>query len=173
MTCRKPDKACKTPGEEVTLGFDLTWFCARTWSAGSAVDPAVAVRPLPLAMGGTVGETGYEYTTTLGGFSGSEEPAWPSTGSVTDGSVTWTAQAMSNASLVRAISSVTWSVEAGTVTLDNDAMVNTGGQQKIATQILGGSNGERALVRAHVTYSDGDERDYDILVDVKEPRQIT
>lgn len=82
----------KDPAEERTIAVDLLALCAKFWEPSKPYSAASTVRP--------TSSTGFEYVATAG-TSGSKEPRWPTVAgqTVIDGSVTWTAQAASTASL--------------------------------------------------------------------------
>ena len=156
MACRITKTVCKTESETKPWGFDYAgydadagrWgFLARVWTPGTAFDSGVAVRPsLP---------TGLQYSSS-GGHSGANEPRWPTAlgGTVTDGSITWTAEAIDNDSLRATITDSDWTAEMG-ITVDNDATTNTNGLQIVSAQVSGGTSGETYLVSNVVTLSDG------------------
>ena len=156
MACRILKSVCKTEAETKPWGFDYagfdaeagTWgFLARVWAPGAAYDSGVCVRPSS--------PTGFQYSAS-GGHSGANEPRWPKVvgGTVTDGSITWTAEAIGNDSLLATIASSAWSADAG-VTADDDALVNTNGLQVVSIQVSGGTSGQVYEVSNVVTLSDG------------------
>ncbi len=157
MACRITKTVCKTEAETKAWGFDYAgynaetgaWgFLARVWAAGGVYADDVCVRPsLP---------TGLQYRSG-GGNAGSTEPRWPRTvgGTVTDGTITWTAEAISNDSLLATISSSAWAESDIAITLDDETLVNTNGQQVAAVMVAGGAVGETYEVSNSVTLSDG------------------
>lgn len=80
-------------GEVVLYEHDRTDSLVRRWSPGRTVALGFKVRPLRA--------TGLQYTSTAG-TTGQNEPKWPtvSGGTVVDGTVTWTAEAVADSSLV-------------------------------------------------------------------------
>jgi hypothetical protein len=157
MACRVLQKVCKTESEVKRYGFDYagydaesgSWgFLVRTWSPGTVFPSPIKVRPsLP---------TGLQYS-SAGGQSGQTEPRWPGTvgGTVTDGSVTWTAEAISNDSLKATIVTSAWATDDSGITADNGALTNTNGAQIVAVDVSDGTSGQTYFVTNTVTLSDG------------------
>lgn len=157
MSCRVLQKTCKTEGETKRWGFDYggydsesgTWsFLVRTWAPGTQFANELTVRPFGFP-------TGFQYSSS-GGWSGLVEPRWPTTvgGTVTDGSITWTCEAISNDSLNATIATSAWSAEAG-ITVDNDTLTNTEGVQIVTVEVSGGTAGQTFDITNVVTLSDG------------------
>jgi type II secretory pathway pseudopilin PulG len=69
------------PGGTVTDG-EVTWVLIDTWKASTPYTTDKVVKP-------TV-NNGYYYVAASAGTSGTTEPTWPASGTVTDGTVTWT-----------------------------------------------------------------------------------
>jgi hypothetical protein len=78
-------------GDNIQYPIDVTALAVRPWSAGSYIQAGTLMRPTA-AYGGGHG-TGFVYQASATGQTGSTEPTWPTTagGTVTDGSITWTA----------------------------------------------------------------------------------
>lgn len=161
MACTVVAELCKRTDERKFRGIDLTGFCSRRWIAGAIFGSGVAVRPAALDDGGARGPTGWEYVTQGAGQAGKSEPKWPSgTGAtVQDGSLTWVAQAISNASFERTIGS-SGDVELNApdgYTAEAGPFQNTNGKQQIGVFTSGGTDGdEDQLVVAHVTFAEAD-----------------
>lgn len=156
MACRITRKACKTANETQQWAFDYagydqdsgSWgFLVRVWSPGTVFAADVVVRPTY--------PTGFEYVATAG-QTGQTEPRWPTTvaGTVTDGSVTWTAQEISNDSLTTTIDSSAWSADTG-INVDNDSLETGNGKQMTSAHISGGAIGEIYDVANVITLADG------------------
>lgn len=168
MSCRIVKKVCKTEDETKRWSFDYAgfnqesgeWgFLARVWSPGMISAADLTIRPsLP---------TGYEYVSS-GGQSGQTEPRWPKTlgGTVVDGSVTWTAQAISNDSLVTFISVSEWGADTG-ITADSETLVATDGVQVTTIFVSGGTAGELYDVSNVVTLDDGSVEESVLRVSVE------
>lgn len=89
------------------LPFCIDWEDAlpvRWPGAGRSVTGAI-VRPTRA--------TGLQYQCTTPGYTGDNEPSWPTTAgqSITDGTAVWTAQAISASSLVATISASAWAMQ--------------------------------------------------------------
>jgi hypothetical protein len=157
MTCRILQKVCKTDAEVKRYGFDYVrdpqtgelGFLANGWRPGQ-IYPADAV-VLP-----TISRNGLQYVSS-GGQSGTREPSWPQLAGdeVTDGSVTWTAETISNDSCTATIVDSTWSADDSSITIDDELLVNTGGVQATSALVGGGVVGLKYVVTNTVTLSDG------------------
>jgi hypothetical protein len=147
MGCRITVTACKTAGEAKPQGFNYTDFLTNRWESGTIYAAGERIRPLTA--------TGFQYSSS-GGQSASEEPSWPTTlgGTVTDGSITWTAQAITNDSLRATISSSAWAASSSDITIAGETSVNTGGSQVVTALISGGTAGRRYEITNTVTLSD-------------------
>lgn len=167
MTCRKIQEECKRSGERKQRGFDLTPFCSNNWNSKTFYAAGDVIRVLGAAAGGEQSFTGFDYTADIDGYSGEFEPAWPTVGSVTDGSLSWTVAPVSNDSLSREITDVDW-IEDGDMTVDDDDVVSTEGRQQIAAYHSGGVDGQKYLVIARVTFDDGSIEDFGIRWTIKD-----
>jgi hypothetical protein len=167
MACRKIQDECKRAGERKQRGFDLTGFSVRNWAAKTFFSQGDVIRVLGAAAGGEQIFTGFDYSASDDGYTGEFEPAWPITGSVVDGAIAWVPVAVSNDSLFRQITDVEW-IEDGDMTVDDDDIVNTEGRQQIAAYHSGGTNGQKYLVIARVTFTDGSIEDFGIRWTIKD-----
>jgi hypothetical protein len=168
MSCRIVAKSCKTAAETKRLGFDYAgfdqdagvWaFLVDSWAPGKVYPNEQTIRPnLP---------TGFQYV-SAGGQSGLTEPRWPTAvgGTVTDGSITWTAEAIGNESLRAAIISSAWSAPVD-ITVDSETVVNTGGAQIVAADVAGGDPGQTYDITNTVTLSDGTVEESVIVLSVE------
>ena len=169
MSCRIVKKVCKTAGETKSWGFDYAgydgdtgkWgFLVRSWAPGAIYGLGESVRPsIP---------TGLQYAASAG-QSGAFEPRWPTTvgGTVADGSVTWTAEAIDNDSLLTTVSASAWSQDDSDVGLANDVLVNTGGSQVATVHVSGGVAGRQYEVTNTITLADGAIEESRLLVSVE------
>jgi hypothetical protein len=167
MTCRKIQEECKRAGERKQRGFDLTAFSANNWAPKTFFSAGDVIRVLGVGAGGEQPFTGFDYTADVDGYTGEFEPAWPATGTVSDGPITWSPVAVSNDSLLRQITGVVW-IEDGDMVVDDDDIVNTEGRQQIAAYHSGGVDGQKYLVIARVTFSDGSVEDFGIRWTIKD-----
>jgi hypothetical protein len=152
-------------GERKPYGFDVTKFCTNYWSPGEVYAVTEVVRPRDVEDGGK-GPTGLQYRVTVAGQCVDREPTWPTTAgeTVVCGTVTFIAEAISNTSLKKTISSSTWSGPA-TITIDDDTTQSSDGEQKTAVFIEATEEFSEAVeVVNHVTFSDGHEEDFAIKV---------
>lgn len=97
-------------GFKDSFGIDWEDELSIRWPApGRSIAAGVVIRP--------TFATGFEYRCSTAGYTGDSEPSWQSgAGSITtDGSVSWTAQAVTNASLVSTVSSSAWAAVTGVV----------------------------------------------------------
>lgn len=113
------------PGEALDYGIEWANWLANRWFAGIPFAAASAIRPRA--------STGFEYSTAAGGMSGSAavpsvEPDWLSLINVgdtlLDGSVIWTKQAISNASLISTVSGSVWTPDSP-VTVSSQTLAGT------------------------------------------------
>lgn len=152
-------------GERKPYGFDLTKFCANYFRPGEVHALTEVVRPREVEDGGK-GPTGLQYRVTTAGQCVDREPVWPTTAAetVVCGTVTFTAEAISNTSLKKTISASTWTGPA-TITIDDEATETSDGEQKTAAFIEATEAfTEPVEVVNHVTFSDGHEEDFAIKV---------
>jgi hypothetical protein len=107
--------------------------------------------------------TGLEYECTQSGVTGGREPVWPKTAglTVTDGSVVWTARAVSTASLRATISSSNWTNSEG---LTLSSMTTN---DLIATVFVsGGTNGQEYEVKNQLALSTGEPKEGVVVLPV-------
>lgn len=164
MACRVVGKDCKLSGENLPIQIDLTDFCESRWNnqRGAGIYRLNdVVRPTE------PNRTGYEYKATQAGQVGVVEPDWPIVigESVTDGSVIWECQAISNASLMKTISTALWDGDGFTVA--GQSIINTDGEQRIKCFITGDQTSGVYLVQAAVTFSDGHVENFGVKVKMK------
>lgn len=138
--CTIVAETCKRAGERRSWSFDWTLAFANRWAANQAYPAATRVRPSSLYK-----QTGYEYESSGGQSSGLFEPSWGKTlGQVNtrdDGSIGWTARALSYDSLAERIDSVTLTAAAG-VTLHPLSLIDQPGKQQTPFEVSGGTAGE-------------------------------
>ena len=148
MACRVVDQACKTEIERKPWTIDYSRFLSRLWAPGTVFAVDIRVRPRS--------PTGFQYVSS-GGQSGGREPRWIDIGlgdDLEDGSITWTAEAIDNESLIATIVSSTWAAEAG-MTVDTDSFINSDGVQSTSVQMVGGTAGTEYDITNTVTLSTG------------------
>jgi hypothetical protein len=152
------EKDCKRASETLLRAFDLTWFAARKWRAGMYVASGTKIRARPLSTGSEQPTTGYQYSAQSAGWTGEDEPAWPTdTTPVADGSTTWVREATAADSLERTIgdpSDVVWNADSP-MTISDEDLDTAGGQLVISALHAGGTAGVRTNSWADVTFSDG------------------
>lgn len=150
--CLEIRKACQRSTARLPYGFSWTREFSRKWEADSPFAASVKIRPLG-------DPTGFQYSSS-GGQSGSEEPAWPTAigETLTDGSITWTAEAVDGDSLADGIASDTWgpSDPVG-LTVDAQAPLVDPGAQLTAAYLSGGTPGEVYEIENTVTSDNGQE----------------
>ena len=106
----------KRSADKVPVQFDWHDYLASQWQPGAGYGFGARVR------GSRLQSTGFEYEATTGGVSGRRRPNFPSLlgATVIDGSVTWTARAISTASLRATILTSAFTTVAG-ITLSNES----------------------------------------------------
>lgn len=132
------------PSAELDYSVEFAGHCARIREP--ATDYALnAVVLAPRS-------TGLQYRATTAGRTGTTEPRYPTTAgqTVTDGSVVWTAEAVSSSSLVRTLSTATWSATSG-LTVGTPTNAGT----KSTVLISGGVDGQDYEVTCVAECSDG------------------
>jgi hypothetical protein len=149
MTCVYTVEKCQKAGENRPYGFDWTVFLANRWRANTPFAVDDRVRPTT-----ELKHTGFEYASSGGQSNGKKEPSWPKTLSATvlDGSIRWTAVAMSTDGLLETIVTSTWTVP-GAVTDTTDAVVNEAGRQATSVFLASATPGEYEIVNEIVTSS--------------------
>jgi len=143
--CLEIRKACQHHEAKLDWPFNWTRQFSRLWLRDYSFDAGVVVRP--------AGDpTGFEYLCTSGGRTGAEEPAWPRVlaGSVTDGSLTWAAQAISFDSLIERIASDSWVHTPTGILVEPVAPVNTAGLQQTAAICSLGAIGDVYIIENEV-----------------------
>lgn len=164
----------KHAGENPQIGFDITPFSTNWWRPGISVTAGYCVRPAPQDLAEALGYTprrgpdGYQYRATIvgGGTVGQtayREPQW-GPDPISDGSVQWLREPISNDSLFRTITApldIEW-IAPDEITVSNKVYVVTGGSLQVAANFAGGEEGEAYRIIARVPYSDGSIHDYAI-----------
>lgn len=155
-------KVCQDEDERLDYGFNWTREFSRRWKADFAFDTGITIRP-------ESEPTGLEYVSS-GGQTGAEEPNWPTTigGTVTDGSITWTAQVLSSDSLIHEIATDAWSdsIPAG-LTVEGQLPVTVPGAQMTQVILSGGSSGITYTVENEVTTASGLEYIAQIILKIE------
>ena len=151
----------KDPGETLEYEADFEEHCARYRKPNTDYSTNTIV--LPRAA------TGFQYKATTGGRTAKGEPRWPLTAAATvvDGSVTWTAEAITTGSLVRTLSSAAWSADTG-ITL---AGASTSGT-KSNVLISGGTEGQDYDVVCTGTCSDGTYPVVSFTIKIRRPARV-
>jgi hypothetical protein len=136
--------------DEIPIRFDWHDYLANLPERGNAYALNARVRPR------RANATGLEYQATTAGTTGRREPRWPTAlgGTVPDGSVVWTAVALSTASLRTTISSqsapAVTGVTVGAPTLDDLAYT---------VLVSGGTSGQTYEIKHQVTLANGEEKE--------------
>lgn len=132
-------------GERQEYAFDLTDDLARQWSAGRPHGATIAVRPRARPV------TGLEYVSS-GGISAGKEPLWPlaAGGTAADGTLTWTAQAMSFDSYRARIDDADWTTPSD-FTASDQVETDSEGLQEVRITVSGGVAGQSYDVVGLVT----------------------
>jgi len=167
MACRIVSKVCKTAGESKLWGFDYARdpetgalaFLARGWRPGQVYAQDAVVLP-------NLKWAGLEFKGS-GGQSGTKEPQWPTVdgATVVDGSITWTAQELSNDSLTAYIEYSDWEADPA-LTITDEQLISSGGVQRTTVIVSGGAAGKKYEVRNIVTLSNGAVEESALLVEV-------
>jgi hypothetical protein len=147
MVCVYTVEKCQNAGENRPYGFDWTVFLANRWRANSPFALDARVRPSTELL-----HTGFEYNSSGGQTSGKKEPTWPKVlnATVIDGSIRWTAVAMSEDGLLETIVSSTWDVPAE-VTDTTDTFVDEPGRQATSIFLASATPGVYTITNEIVT----------------------
>ena len=103
-------------GEKIRYKIDWEDWLAMLWEHGRAYTVGEYVRPTLIVSGRPMlAPNGLQYRCTTGGGTAHAPPVWPRTvaGTVTDGTVVWTAEAISSASLETTLSTSSWPAVTG------------------------------------------------------------
>jgi len=132
--CFPLKKDCKRAGARLDYGFNWTRELARKWEPDLPFAAGTKIRPAT-----DEGQTGLQYASS-GGQSGPTEPPWPSViaETVLDGTIIWTAEALTTASLTEQIADSEWESPDPDVTLDGDDTSATAGLQATIAFVSGG-----------------------------------
>lgn len=144
------------PADALDYTADFEAHCVRYREPGTAYASGVKVRPRRA--------TGLQYSSG-GGVTGTDEPRWPTTvgGTVRDGSVTWTAEALADTSLTRTLASASWVADTG-VTVSTPVSTPTS-----STAVVSAADEGSYLVRCAGTFSDGTVKNLAFTLDVVRP----
>jgi hypothetical protein len=161
MTFEAAQEFEQDPAESLDYAIEFALHCARLREPNT--DYALNTRVQPHRP------TGFQYVASGAGRSGTDQPRWPTTlgATVTDGSVTWTAEAISTASLARTLSNATWTADSG-LTVTGAAVVGT----RATCLISGPQLGQRYLVRCDAVCSDGTTRSGAFWITGARPRTV-
>lgn len=136
-------------GSNLPRVIDVSSLSVAAWQSGAAVAASGLLRPT------STHETGFVYVASAAGQTGPLEPAWPTTvgGTVTDGSITWTAAAPP-ATGQDTVSSATW-----TQVSPPDATLMITGQATTAltasAKVGGGTSGNPYTINVAITMASG------------------
>lgn len=161
MAARRPS-VCVPPKRSyavVPVGFDWHDFLALTWSPGREFIVGEAIR-FP-----RIRARGLQMRCIGAGVSGFREPLWPrmSGQSLTEGSVTWRAEAITDDSLRTTITSSTWPPVLGlTFTGERNADL------RYLIDVGGGSNGQSYEILEQVSFANGERDEGVILLGVED-----
>lgn len=139
--------------DEVPVEVDWHDYLARIRRPGSAVAQNDVVRPL------RADATGLQYRCTTAGTTSSKPTSslrWPTTagGTLLDGSVIWTAETISSASLRTTITGEDWPAVSG-LTLGTE----TSNDLRYVVLVAGGSDGVDYEVKHQVTLANGENKE--------------
>lgn len=146
MGCETVIRDCIRVGARVPYTIDLSLFCAAVWRPGAVYLQSARVR--------SERQPGFEFEALAGGQSGAREPRWPQAVDTVaaDRGVSWISRAISNQSLQKVITSVTWEAPPG-VTVTGEGQVTSNGEQSVTAYIEVAAPGDYTVI-AWVTFSD-------------------
>lgn len=116
MTCesRIIQEECLIIGDRVPITVDFSLIAARRWRRAAIFASGDHIRG---------SKSGFEFVAGGNGQTGDKEPRWPKTlgDTVQDGSIEWTAAAVSTDSLLKTLASATWEADAS-ITISGEAI---------------------------------------------------
>lgn len=151
--------APKRTYDNLPVGVDWHDYLANLWQPGVYVSQGTTIRLVRKAS------TGFEYVCTTAGLTGKAQPRFPSVAAETvpDGSVVWTAQAISSASLRTQIS--THAVDADTgITVGADSVSDL----VHVVFVDGGQDGSDYQIRFQIVATNGEEKEGVVILPVRD-----
>lgn len=155
-------KVCQGPMSVLDYAFDLTERFSIPRQPNFPYANGAHVRPVENG-------TGWQYQSSGGVTNGDDfEPDWPTESGETieDGSLVWTAEAITFDSLRYRIDSVTWTAPDG-ITLSNELVIDQPAMQEVRVTVAGGAAGEKYRIIGVVTTTTGLEHEVRIELKVK------
>lgn len=153
----------KHPDETLDYAVDFEEECVRQWQAWQDFATGVCIRVFRPGQA-----SGYEFRASTGGRSGGRHPAFLTGQPVIDGSVIWTPQAISSASLLRSIAGTPiWTADAG-VTVSGESVSDF----KALAKIGGGTDAEDYSVEVTAVASDGLQLVTVVILPVRVPQRV-
>lgn len=153
----------KDPAEKLDYAVNFEPGLLRRWIPGAHHEVDDRVRPTK--------PNGYQLKCTVAGQSGSKEPTtWPTTvgETITEGSVTWQCEAISDDGLVATLDGTpNWTAEAG-VTVSAE----TADGQMAFAKIEGGADGEDYSILIEAPCTDGTTRVKRAILPVRIPKRV-
>jgi hypothetical protein len=144
------------------IELDLSMQAVAAWQPDIAVAANAIIRPTNAneSVDGLDNSTGYVYQNgATAGQTGSAEPAWPTSATVKDGSVTWTATTPPAAG-ADSVSSANWTITGGdgqlTVSDENFTAL------LVSAQVSGGTSGVVYTITIVVTMASGQK--YPVII---------
>lgn len=132
--------APKHPDSSVVVELDFFYWLARFWEPGRERSLTEHVRPTVF--------NGYAYECTTAGQSGDREPAWSTSGTVTDGSVVWTPRSAGTHGLIGVASSPVLAVTpSGELTAGSESVVRN---TAVRLTLAAGDAGNRYRVECRI-----------------------
>jgi hypothetical protein len=155
-------KVCQGEQSVLDYAFDLTERFSIPRQPNFPYASGARVRPVEAG-------TGRQYQSSGGVSNGDDfEPDWPIEDgeSVVDGSLTWTAEAITFDSLRYRIDSVTWTAP-DEITLSDETVVDQPAMQEVRVTVAGGTAGQKYRIVGVVTTTAGLEHEVRIELKVK------
>lgn len=145
--------------DKVPIQIDWHDYVARLWRPGAAFATGTRIRPSRSRA------TGLQYNASVGGVTGSRPPVFPkvSGATVVDGSVTWTAEAVSSASLRTTIADDEWPTVDGVSLSDEQS-----GDFVYEIMVDGGTSGQEYEIAHQVTLANGEEKEGVVVLPVQD-----
>lgn len=154
--------APKRSFDEVPIEIDWHDYVANVRLPGTTYAQNVLVRPLRAEA------TGLQYRCTTAGTTSGQPSGrlrWPTTagGAVTDGSVVWTAEALTSGSLRSTISTSAWPAVTGVTVTDQGSS-----DLRYRANVAGGRSGQTYEIRHRVTLANGEDKEAVAILPVQD-----
>lgn len=165
--CVERQAVCLAAGEEKPWGFNFALRMARRWTKNTAYPAGATGKTRPSSADF---QTGLQYASSGGISMGLVEPRWPKSlvagkNTVQEGGILWTAELMTEDSLLEQIDTVDWEIPTG-ITFTQSTTVKTPSEQSSGGQFVGVYRADPYVVRCKVTTTLGNKYFAELEIEV-------